>query len=348
MLFSLKMASPEQVKLSTFIKEVHLKLRRDTKILGKNEAWEKHCNNSDLLNKYAYAMETLSTVHWEKNNCKIYSKATSRINWIYDFSNFYFKKGGKIIQRQRELNIYKSHINISIDGKILEEPNQDEMEKLNLLDVGSCYNPFERFPVFEVLAIDIAPANEKVKKCDFLNVKVTNAANHKENNLHEIKKDHFDIVVFSLFLEYLPTSEQRFDCCKKAYDILKSEGILIIITPDSKHVGANAKIMKSWRCILAKIGFSRIKYEKLPHVHCMAFRKSLFKEVAQRWASIYRGDGFQEFVIPQDFNEGNFINAEDIEKSDFVKNQFLLNSSVEKNRKKEEKYVVEFLNKFNI
>ena len=38
-----------------------------------------------------------------------------------------------------------------------------ENKKLNLLDVGSCYNPFQKYKEYDVLAIDIAPATDVSK-----------------------------------------------------------------------------------------------------------------------------------------------------------------------------------------
>ncbi|KAG7211586.1 hypothetical protein KM043_010842 [Ampulex compressa] len=110
--------------------------------------------------------------------------------------------------------------------------------------------------------------------------------------------------------EYLPCPKQRFICCKKAYDLLKNGGVLIVISPDSKHVGANAKFMKSWRYVLSKLGFMRIKYEKMRHIHCMMYRKCTVKEVALRWAELQdlpKDDPLYQvedkIYIPQDFQK---------------------------------------------
>ncbi|KAI8039492.1 hypothetical protein M5D96_006903 [Drosophila gunungcola] len=51
----------------------------------------------------------------------------------------------------------------------------------------------------------------------------------------------------------MPSAEQRLQCCRKAYDLLLPEGILVLITPDSQHVGKNAHLMKNWRYSLARI-----------------------------------------------------------------------------------------------
>jgi 25S rRNA (adenine2142-N1)-methyltransferase len=108
-------------------------------------------------------------------------------------------------------------------------------------------------------------------------------------------------VLFCLLLEYLPSSLQRINCCEKAYKVLKTEGILVIITPDSSHEMKNSKLIKNWRWTLAKIGFQRVKVEKLRNLTCMAFRKSLTPTIPRNWAESHR-EPYMEYKIeiPQD------------------------------------------------
>ncbi|GLH03387.1 S-adenosylmethionine sensor upstream of mTORC1 [Gryllus bimaculatus] len=84
------------------------------------------------------------------------------------------------------------------------------------------------------------------------------------------------------------TEYKNFAECKDnistAYHILKPEGLLFIISPDSKHASANASLMRQWRICLAYLGFTRVVYEKLPHIHCMAFRKNCHVVASQQWA----------------------------------------------------------------
>lgn len=178
------------------------------------------------------------------------------------------------------------------------------VDKIKLLDVGSCYNPLADFPELDVTAIDIAPATDTVMHCDFLAVPLKESPPYCSNNRVEaLPPMHFDAVVFSLLLEYFPTSEQRLHCCQKAYDVLKPEGILLIVTPDSRHQGANAKLMKNWRYSLGLLGFTRIRLDKLQHVTCMAFRKSFVKEISQQWCAANKEDYMEPALfIPQDFN----------------------------------------------
>lgn len=283
------------LKLASFIKKVHEQLRQKSQLLGDEAAWESHCSDEDQLRKYATAMKELSLNFWETNFEKN-KKAISRIKWTVETCVKYFTQSIEYFRQKEESVINKCNMNVQI-----KEKNSFD-QKWVLLDVGSCYNPFKDFNYFDVIPIDIAPATSEVYKCDFLNVKIGKDERKSFNAVTSIKSKSFDVVVFSLLLEYLPSPKQRLECCERAYELLKTEGLLIIITPDSKHVGANAKLMKSWRVVLAKLGFYRIKYEKLPYIHCMAFRKSFDKQVTLNWVKLY---GIKEIDydihIPQDF-----------------------------------------------
>ncbi|KAA0204053.1 hypothetical protein HAZT_HAZT010678, partial [Hyalella azteca] len=202
-------------------------------------------------------------------------------------------------------------------------------ERLRVLDVGSCYDPFSRYPDLDVTALDLHPATETVHQCDFLNLKVetnesssqlsasntvamTNEASDNtvlqditpqtpqidQDSLDEPNKVErhearvgaitslpamsFNVVIFCLFLEYIPVAEQRLRCCKIATELLKPEGILVIITPDSKYEGHNNFLYKAWQVALAELGLARIKYQKKEHFHGMVFRKGLCRQVWQQ------------------------------------------------------------------
>lgn len=293
------------VELATFIKNVHEGLRHQSQLLGEETAWQLHCSDEDKLKKYASAMKELSLNFWEVNFEK-HDKAISRIKWSVETCVSYFTENIEYFRQKEQTAIDKFHI--SVDSIELTSFNHKWM----LLDVGSCYNPFSMFNYFDVTAIDIAPGTNEVYKCDFLNVSIGTDEAKYHGAITSMKSNSFDIVVFSLLLEYLPSPKQRLECCEKAYQLLKTEGILIIITPDSKHPGANAKLMKSWRIILANIGFFRIKYEKLPHIHCMAFRKSFSKQITLNWAKFYgKEQVYDGIYIPQDFTKKTPIEADD-------------------------------------
>ncbi|XP_026469249.1 S-adenosylmethionine sensor upstream of mTORC1 [Ctenocephalides felis] len=272
--------------LSAFVKNVHKTLRLQSSKLGADKAWIDHCLNETTLKKYAESMQTLATLHWDNKDSKELS-ANSRNAWIVKHCQQYFFENGIENQRTREYKIIEL---LNMGNKNYDELNLNGI--IRMLDVGSCYNPFKDYDMFDVVAVDIAPANASVYKCDF----ICQDEYIVDNAVCKLNNNSFHTVVFSLLLDYLPSSELRLKCCQKAYDLLKIEGIMIIILPDSKHVGANAKFMKCWRYTLSTLGFSRIKYEKLTHIHCMVFRKSLSPKVPQRWAEIHKYDEFD--VVP--------------------------------------------------
>lgn len=96
-----------------------------------------------------------------------------------------------------------------------------------------------------------------------------------------LPRNSFDVVIFCLLLEYIPTPAMRLKCCLNAYELLAPGGLLIIVTPDSKHIGSNVFLYKCWQIALASLGFGRIKYDKQDHFHGMVFRKGIYKKLWQ-------------------------------------------------------------------
>lgn len=290
------MASEEHKTLANYLKNVHSTLRKSSTQNGPNKAWLEHCAKKDVLAKYAYCMEKLATTHWEANCASDTSEATSRIQWTADFCYNYFLNKQYLEFNAKETLIAEK-INVVLEEEHFSNP-------VHFIDVGSCYNPFRDYNFLKVLPIDLSPANNTVLQCDFLYVPVGTETIINDCEVKQIKSSSFHVVAFCYLLEYIPGSNLRILACEKAYSLLKPGGLLVISTPDSKHVGANSKLMKCWRYTLACLGFTRIKYEKFKHMHCMAFRKSLHKDVAVRWAKLHK-EPYMEYAIhiPQDFNE---------------------------------------------
>lgn len=311
-------ASEDHLKLSKEIKALHSTLRHKTKKLGAKRAWQEHLQAKANLRSYAKAMRDLAINHWEVNDRKqetenaTKSQQRSRILWSVNFCRDYFLSDGTVNKiRQRELRILEE---LKIDCTEINKTiamTKFPIDVIHLLDVGSCYNPFQPFSDFKVTAIDIAPAIDDVFECDFLNVELGDSmeivqSDGKHSSISKLAINSYHVVVFSLLLEYLPTSEQRLKCCEKACELLQNEGILCIITPDSKHPGVNAKLMKTWRYALAQLGLSRIKIDKLEHITCMVFRKCIDPEISRRWARMHK-ESYMDYKleIPQDFTDAD-------------------------------------------
>lgn len=107
------------------------------------------------------------------------------------------------------------------------------------------------------------------------------------------QEQSFDVVVFCLLLSYLPHPAQRLKCCFNAHKILRMHGLLLVITPDSSHQNRHAALMKQWKSGIEGLGFSRWKYSKEEHLHCMAFRKVTS-------VTCMREDDDHQLTIPQD------------------------------------------------
>lgn len=256
-----------------------------------------------MFQSYSNTMHKLASQFWDKNNKN--EPSSCRISWISNNILKYFQEDYSYeIVREKSL-AQKFNLFWDIDDKIYmpESP-------FNLLDVGSCYNPFQKYQSYKVLPIDIAPAIQNVVKCDFLTVPLGITLNIFDNVCETLPMSNFDIVVFSLFLEYFPLPQQRYKCCKKAYNVLKPGGLLVIATPDSSHASYNSIIMKNWKISLSSLGFWRIKYEKLTHIHCMVFRKCLLKEISRNWLhSLNITHNVEDLItIPQDSRNYDKIN----------------------------------------
>uniref|UniRef100_A0A1I8P6V8 S-adenosylmethionine sensor upstream of mTORC1 n=1 Tax=Stomoxys calcitrans TaxID=35570 RepID=A0A1I8P6V8_STOCA len=296
------MATEEQLRLSTIIKSCHDSLRMLTKQYGPEKAWQEHIKDGDRLREYAEAMHQLANI-WEHNTTNQDLMARSRVKWTIEYCMaYFFSERIYLEKRLREQRLLESWEGYDCSQCQYLEQMPD---KIKVLDVGSCFNPFGKSENFEVTAIDLCPATEDVLKGDFLKIQIENLLEpimaSETNEVISLPANYYECVVFSLLLEYIPSSDLRLQCCQKAYQLLKYEGILIIITPDSQHVGKNAAIMKNWRYTLGTMGFSRIRFEKLPHITCMVFRKASDPRIAQRWSELHK-ESYMELSIdiPQD------------------------------------------------
>lgn len=315
-----------------FIQNTHKKLRKDIHD-GKEFAkvWQTHVEDKVTLKQYSASMTNLSNEVWENSDT-----GKDRTLWCKKMCEDYFFEGGmkRHLDKDRrrnefyELNKQKGFhcgpnpstlcCNVDIESKnvIL-----NKIIKVKLLDVGSCFNPFKDFDIFDTIAIDLLPANEYVFQCDFLSVPIIKLDNctapcinvtdtikdseKSENKITSLSENHFDVVVFSLLLTYIPCPEKRLNLCQRAYKVLKVNGLLLIVSPDSCHQNKHAKIMKQWKFSIENLGFERIKYQKDEHLHLLAFRKVSINYLwDNKLIDIYRQSEHGLF-IPQDSNKSN-------------------------------------------
>lgn len=128
------------------------------------EVWCKLLADKPSLETYSYAMRTLAIGSWEENGLR----KASRIQWCVQVCSEYFKQHGALHTlllkdlRRRDHDMPTTVplplLPSSLEGVI--EIVENYSLTLNLLDVGSCYNPFRHYSQFHVTAIDLAPADE--------------------------------------------------------------------------------------------------------------------------------------------------------------------------------------------
>lgn len=291
------MSSEEHKNVANNIKTIHKKLRELSKQVGYKKAWELHMKDDEIRESYAKSMNELAKVHWSKNQ-----SADDRIKWSIDYCETYFNNElEKWYHKElRSLEFLKFETTKPPD---LEEV--DANTQLETLDVGSSGNFFRHCDRFKILPIDISPSDPSVYSCDFSSVELGDSSLHVDETSMRIMKlpqNFYHVVIFCLLLEYLPSSEMRVKCCENAYKVLRSQGILIIITPDSNHETKNSKLIKYWRWTLAQLGFQRVKWAKLKNLTCLAFRKSICPEIPQQWAKEHTETFMTslQIEIPQD------------------------------------------------
>lgn len=172
-------------------------------------------------------------------------------------------------------------------------------ERIRLLDVGSCYNPFlsmECTENFDVVALDICPADPSVLKCNFLDLEVGAPSSNmvileSKNELISLPSSSYDVLVMSLVLSYLPTPQMRRDMVLKAKKFLCTyenadqqhvSGLLMIVEKESifsKDKQSNElATMTRWKTVMASLGFTQIRYQQLVipsnRAHIMIYRVS--------------------------------------------------------------------------
>jgi len=204
------------------------------------EVWETAISDESALKKYASAAQVMGSKEWVKTGNR----------WIENYIVNYYRGDGALrcILKRIKSAYFRVHnqrlpeneLKIAIDF-IAGLRNKGE-SKIRVLDVGSCYNPFQGCPsssYFDVTAIDLYPAHPSVLKCDFLSLNVTQPGHESymsgedkkgleatnvrnmEPVLTELPGASFDAVVMSLVLSYLPTEDMRAAMIRKARALLK-------------------------------------------------------------------------------------------------------------------------------
>lgn len=179
--------------------------------------------------------------------------------------------------------------------------------RLRVLDVGSCYGPFEGKHVLcyspvsakdvatatghnaslqasecclDVVSLDLAPyEGSSVLQCDWLSVPILECDDEHPEMIvtssssvspdcdglsslpppavTRIAASSFDVIIFSLVLSYLPSTEMRFEAIAQAHKALREYGLLIVISTRTQGP-RSAKWIDDWIGAIESIGFERI------------------------------------------------------------------------------------------
>ena len=130
------MACEEHKKLAAFIKSVHKTLRDDSFTRTPQEVWTEHLGKEALLQEYARAMQELATEHWTDGT------DSSRITWTHNQVRNYFRGGGREQEHRRDVKFARRK---GVTWELQSQGQGAAHQKLKILDVGSCYNPFQQF-----------------------------------------------------------------------------------------------------------------------------------------------------------------------------------------------------------
>ena len=148
---------------------------------------------------------------------------------------------------------------------------------------------FRRFDAsFRVVALDLCPRRDEVLTCDFLGMRIgapdeaivtapVDPGGMGARRLESLPAGARRAVL-SLVLSYVPTPRQRGEMIRRCREILADDGrgVLCIVTPhstDRGHVPHRAlPVLREWRDAIESVGFERVRYERHPSVHCLAYR----------------------------------------------------------------------------
>ncbi len=127
--------------------------------------WEKHLSDKETLASYSTAMVTLATGPWIKQP----EGEGSRIKWCINSIREYYSTDGKLkLLLEKDIRRFGHGNPTLVDeprlprscDQVADIVRELSTQRLKLLDVGSCYNPFKDYKEMEVVAIDIAPASK--------------------------------------------------------------------------------------------------------------------------------------------------------------------------------------------
>jgi hypothetical protein len=243
--------------------------------------WAEAVVNDEALETYAEAAVVMGSKEWVK----------AGTDWMHNYiRQFYFEDlGAKLLKKFEKCPRVATAS--SSAPRILLPVTSDK--KIKMLDVGSCFNPFKLYEDLEVTAVDLCPADPSVRRCDFLNITINEAAcvsdifdssclsngdeitpadsQAKVGDDFKFRRSSFNVVVMSLVLSYLPDPQQRITMIRNARSLLSDHsnngipGLLLIYEKDSilNSAAYYTTFLEHWKQVVAEQGFVLGRYEHL-------------------------------------------------------------------------------------
>jgi len=277
---------------------------------GGDDAYKYGTTDIALLQKYGVAAYDMGQKEWVK----------AGIKWMeMKFMEYFAYGGAKKVHLRSLRRKYGSDNTPDRENRmqeiqqLQESLNQNLLTdgtKLRLLDIGSCYNPFEtcssRDSLQEVMALDLFPMDVSVLKCDFLTLNIgppdstpiiesshtssVKDGERRHNILHQLPENSYDIATISLVLNYLPTPQQRHAMLRTTHRLLTKGGKgkesehhrgLLLIMEKASVLGSESRIgsiLQHWKDAISAAGFEYITYQRQKlenrNYHVFAFRVS--------------------------------------------------------------------------
>jgi len=162
--------------------------------------------------------------------------------WMISYADKYFYGNGAEIsyyKLQKQFGMHKR-------GKDFTKLVKKSRHQYTLIDVGSCYNPFDGSEKFRIIALDLYPApSSDVYHCNFLDLIVGSSSSElikvppelvtdvsgssdvkniplSKYKLIQLPSEIGDVCCLSLVLSFLPTPTMRYDMVQKARLLLKT------------------------------------------------------------------------------------------------------------------------------
>ena len=312
------MSAPQE-EHREIIKSHHANLRkrmRDGESAA--EVWQANLDNNEPLLKYATAMQALGDSWKAKAGttaAQPQNPQAERIHWILETIRNYFTTApasqptpteeppakrlktdttmlvpsGLIrpylkTQKREHFETHGHMMDTDAEQQLIASLSaQHDLEsgrKVEVLDVGSCYNPIGEHQNgnVNITAVDLQPApGSDVLQCDFSSVPFETSERLWQGANGVVKSlriGGFDAVVFCFLLSYMPCPRIRFACVANAFTALRPNGVLVIVVPRTIGKRNDLSWIKQWTAVLASLCFERVAQEIKAKIVCLAFRKA--------------------------------------------------------------------------